>query len=100
MAHTQDEDNPEDTGPYFTSGGFHVGSDGALRVVLAAGETGLWVAQIHPDTASPPDRVEVEIPLTNFAMPARRNGSTQIDKIDLYGTGSETGVLRYIRLSV
>lgn len=96
--HTKDELNPDDTGPYFTAGAFHVASDGTLRVIFTPKDAGMWLMQVAPESNDPPSYIDIKKPLLSFAAPANRNGSTAGDHIDLYGTTEEPNALSYVRL--
>jgi hypothetical protein len=97
-------------GPEPGRGRFHVTAGGTLYVLYYVGGTGAdgervsenRLAEVRKDgTTSPPQRVDLAQPFTNFYTATWRAGTLPSDVIDVYGTrAGNSGALGYARIRV
>jgi hypothetical protein len=85
---------------------FHATKDGKLLVIYYCGGragdgTPLSenrILQLLPRTDSKPVTIPLKYPFTTFFTACERGGSPPSDTIDLFGTGRQSGTLRYARI--
>jgi len=80
-------------------GTFHATPDGRLFVIWyqSGPEAGNYIRQIQP-ASSPPQRLPLDKPLTQFYAACPRNGCLPSHTIDLYGVPEDELLVRYVQV--
>jgi hypothetical protein len=96
-SHVKDENNTDESSPFYTAVGFHADTTNRVYVVFTGGGD-LYVMQVSPWIGDTPSKIPLKNPISNFMMPTPRNGSTMIDTIDMYGIGPKSEDMHYVRV--
>lgn len=88
--------------PVPTNARFHTTPDGRLFVLyhLAGDGGGMRCQQLQPKMDAEAVEVPLQVPLSSFLNATERLGNERSKTMDLYATGSESGVMRYAQLEI